>query len=91
MLSNVNSSLIELAENQEILTRKYNYLIDEIVTEKVGVGILNFEVALEEQIALLNLSLIQYSFETKSLESVVNAAIHGSIHSSLLDYSTLKV
>jgi len=65
-------------------------LIDEIVTEKVGVGILIFEVALEEQIALLNLILIQYSFETKSLESVVNAVIHGSIHYSLLDSSTLK-
>jgi hypothetical protein len=73
MLSNLNSSLIALAENEEILTKKYNYLISEIVTE------------------IENLILIQYTLETKRLESVVNTAIHGSIHSSLLDSFTLKV
>lgn len=54
------------------------------------IDILNFKVALEEQITLLGLILIQYSFETESLESIANATIRGSIHCSLLDSQTLK-
>lgn len=90
IVSNVNSSLIELASNQEKLTEKYNYLNSELEAEKIEIGILKFKVALEEQITLLNLILIQYSFETENLENIINAAIHGSIHSSLLDSQTLK-
>lgn len=49
-----------------------------------------FETALEEQVSLVNLILTQYAFETENLVSIINMAIQGLVHSSILDVKTLK-
>lgn len=90
VISNVNSSLIEAEKNQDMLTDSYDNLRNEMVAEKLQIGLNKFKIALEERIELLNLIFIQYSFETTNLENIVNTALHGFIRSSLLDASTLK-
>lgn len=90
VISNVNSSLLEIEKVQINLSDKYNYLIHEMQAEKVHIGILEFETALEEQVSLVNLILIQYAFETENLVSIINMAIQDLVHSSILDAKTLK-
>lgn len=90
IISNVNSSLLEMEKVQINLVDKYNYLVHEMQVEKIHLGSLEFETALEEQISLLNLILAQYAFETENLVSIINMAIQGLVHSSILDVKTLK-
>lgn len=90
IISNVNSSLLEMEKAQVNLVDKYNYLVQEMQVEKIHIGILEFETALEEQVSLLNLILTQYAFETENLVSIINMAIQGLVHSSVLDVKTLK-
>jgi len=45
----VNSSLIQLELSQKVLADKYNYLIREMVSEKVELGIMDFEISLKER------------------------------------------
>lgn len=77
IISNVNSSLIQAEKDQEILADKYNSLLHEVLAEKLELGIINFKIALEERIALLNLILIQYSFETANLEILLTRLYMG--------------
>ena len=51
----------------------------------MDVGILKFQNALTERIALLNVILNQYAYETENLISIFNSALLGHIHPSLLD------
>lgn len=90
IISNVNSSLLEMEKAQVNLVDKYNYLAHEMQVEKIHIGILEFETALEEQVSLLNLIFTQYTFETENLVNIVNMAIQGLVHSSILDVKTLK-
>lgn len=90
IISNVNSSLLEVEEHQKRLTDEYNYLLHEIQVEKVTVGILKFQTALEERVSLLNIILMQYVFETENLVNIINMALQGLVHSSLLDVRTFK-
>lgn len=90
IISNVNSSLLEINKNQINLADKYNYLLHEMQAEKIALGILNFKTALEERISLLNIILMQYAFETENLVNIINMALQGLVHSSILDTNTLK-
>lgn len=90
IISNVNSSLIEIEKNQINLVDKYNYLIHEMQVEKLEIGILNFTMAVEERMSLLNLILMQYAFETENIVNIINMAIQGFVHASILDVKTLK-
>jgi hypothetical protein len=90
IVTNVNFSLIELEKKQESLVDGYNHLIHEVQAEKAEIGILKFKTEIAKRIALLNLILTQYGYETSTLVSIVNTALQGSIHSSLLDTKILK-
>lgn len=90
IISNVNSSLLEINKNEINLADKYSYLLHEMQAEKAALGILNFKTALEERISLLNIILMQYAFETENLVNIINMALQGSVHSSILDTNTLK-
>jgi hypothetical protein len=90
IISNVYSSLVEMEKVQVNLVDKYNYLVHEIQIEKVHICFLEFQTALEEQVLLLNLILTQYAFETENLVSIINMAIQGLVHFSILDVKTLK-
>jgi hypothetical protein len=90
IISNVNSSLLEMEKVQVNLVDKYNYLVHKKQVEKIHIGILEFETALEEQVSLLNLILTQYALETENLVSIINMVIQGLVHSSILDVKTLK-
>ncbi|KAE9523912.1 hypothetical protein AGLY_015800 [Aphis glycines] len=90
IISNVNSSLLEINKNEIHLADKYSYLLHEMQTEKATLGILNFKTALEERISLLNIILMQYAFETENLVNIINMALQGFVHSSILDTNTLK-
>lgn len=90
IISNVNSSLLEIEENQTKLSNKYNYLLHEIQIEKIEIGILNFKTALEERVSVLNIILAQYAFETENLVNIINMALQGLVHSSVLDAKTFK-
>lgn len=90
IISNVNSSILEMEKVQVNLIDKYNFLAHEVQTQKVNIDFLNFEAALEEQISLLNLIFTQYAFETENLVNIINMAIQGQIHSSVLDARTFK-
>lgn len=87
MLTNVNSSLIELEKKQGSLVDGYNHLLHKTDVIEMDVGILKFQNALTERIALLNVILTQYAYETENLVSIVNSALLGHIHPSLLDAS----
>lgn len=90
IISNVNSSLLEMEENQTKLANKFNYLLQEAQVEKLEIGILNFKAALEERVSLLTIILTQYAFETENLVSIINMALQGLVHSSILDANTFK-
>lgn len=90
IISNVNSSLLEMEKAQVNLVDKYNYLSHEMQVEKIHIGYLQFETTLEEQVSLLNLILTQYAYETENLVNIINMAIQGLVHSSILDVQTLK-
>ncbi|KAL4091240.1 hypothetical protein QTP88_025962 [Uroleucon formosanum] len=90
IISNVNSSLLEINKNEINLTDKYNFLLHEMQTEKAAIGTLNFKTALEERISLLNIILTQYAFETGNLLNIINMALQGFVHSSILDTNTFK-
>lgn len=90
VISNVNSSMLEMEKVQVNLIDKYNYLGCEVQAQKIHIDISNFEAALEEQISLVNLIFIQYAFETENLVNIINMAIQGLIHSSVLDTETLR-
>lgn len=85
IVTNVNSSLVELESKEKTLLKGYNYLLNEAITERKRVGILEFKQALSQRIALLNIIITQYAYETENLVNIVNAALQGFIHSSLLD------
>ncbi|KAL4155989.1 hypothetical protein QTP88_000024 [Uroleucon formosanum] len=87
ILTNVNSSLIELEKKQGSLVDGYNHLLHKTDVIEMDVGILKFQNALTERIALLNVILTQYAYETENLVSIVNSALLGHIHPSLLDAS----
>ncbi|KAL4083150.1 hypothetical protein QTP88_028480 [Uroleucon formosanum] len=90
IISNVNSSLLEINKNEINLADKYNFLLHEMQTEKAAIGTLNFKTALEERISLLNIILTQYAFETGNLLNIINMALQGFVHSSILDTNTFK-
>lgn len=90
IISNVNSSMLEMEKVRVNLIDKYNYLTQEVQAKKINIDILNFEAALEEQISLLNLILIQYAFETENLVNIINMAIQGLVHSSVLNTGTFR-
>jgi len=85
IVNNVNSSLVELESKEKALSKGYNYLLNESITEGKKVGILEFKQALAQRITLLNIIITQYAYETENLVNIVNAALQGFIHSSLLD------
>lgn len=58
IISNINSSILEMEKVQVNLIDKYNFLGRRVQTEKADIDFLNFESALEEQISLLNLIFI---------------------------------
>ncbi|KAL4127039.1 hypothetical protein QTP88_011237 [Uroleucon formosanum] len=87
ILTNVNSSLIELEKKQGSLVDGYNHLLHKTDVIEMDVGILKFQNALTERIALLNVILTQYAYERENLVSIVNSALLGHIHPSLLDAS----
>lgn len=76
ILTNMNSSLIELEKKQESLVSGYNYLLEVVTVEKLEIGILKFKTALSERIVLLNVILAQYAYETENLVDIVNSALH---------------
>ncbi|CAI6352923.1 unnamed protein product [Macrosiphum euphorbiae] len=51
----------------------------------MDVGILKFQNVLTERIALLNVILTQYAYETENLVSIGNSALLGHFHPRLLD------
>lgn len=85
MLANVNSSLIELEKKQGSLVDGYNRLLDKTNVIKMDVGILKFQNALTERITLSHVILTQYAYETDNLVNIINSALLGHIHPSLLD------
>lgn len=62
IISNVISSLLKMEKVN--LVDKYNYLAKEMQVQKIHIGSLEFETALEKQVSLINLILTQYAFET---------------------------
>lgn len=88
-ITNVNSSLIELDKKQGSLKHKYIHLLSEVQAQQKETGILQFKTALAQKLTLLNVILSQYAYETDTLENIVNSAVQGFIHSSLLDASVL--
>jgi hypothetical protein len=58
--------------------------------EKAEIGILNFKTALEERISFLNIILTQYAFEIENLLNIINMALQGFVHTSILDTNTLN-
>lgn len=89
VVTNVNDSLIQVGEIQEFLKEKYNYLLQETQAQKVQIGIIEFKTKLEQKISLLNLILAQYAYETETLENIVNSALQGFIHSSLMNINII--
>lgn len=89
-ITNVNSSLIELDKKQGSLKHKYIHLLSEVQAQQKETGILQFKTALAQKLTLLNVILSQYAYETDTLENIVNSAVQGFIHSSLLDASVLR-
>lgn len=59
MLTNVNSSLIEIENKQGSLVDGHNYLLNVTNVMEMGVGVQKFQNALSERIALLNIILTQ--------------------------------
>ena len=78
-----------MEKTQGSLVTKVNNLLQEIDAQSLEVGILRYQTKLVESITLLNQIFVQYSFETETLVSVVNAALHGHVHTSILDSTTL--
>lgn len=85
IITNVNSSLVELEKKRGSLADEYNYLLQAMTAEKMELDTLKYKSALAERIALSNIILAQYAHETENLASIVNNALQGFIHSSLLD------
>jgi len=79
IISNVNSSLLEINKNEINLADKYSYLLREMQAEKTAIGILNFKTVLEERISFLNIILAQYAFETGNLLNIINMALQGFV------------
>lgn len=89
IVTNVNDSLILMEKEQGSLIEKYNYLVHETQVQKVEIGILDFKTALAQKISLLNLILAQYAYETETLGNIVNTALQGFVHSSLIDINVI--
>lgn len=89
VVTNVNDSLIQIEKIQGSLKEKYNYLLHEVQAEKVAIGIMEFTTALTQKISLLNLILAQYAYETETLGTIVNTALQGFVHSSLININTI--
>lgn len=65
MMTNVNSSLIELEGGQNSLFDKYAFLLREARVDKLHLGILNFKTVVADRLSLLNI-ITQYRHETKT-------------------------
>lgn len=89
VVTNVNDSLIQIEKIQGSLKEKYNYLLNETQAQKVEIGILEFKAALAQKISLSNLILSQYAYETETLENIINTALQGFMHSSLININSI--
>lgn len=90
MLTNVNSSLIEIENKQGSLVDGHNYLLNGTNVMEMEVGVLKFQNALTERIALLNVILTRYAYETEKLANIINSSLLGYVHPSVLDVEKLN-
>lgn len=89
IVSVTNNSLIENERNQESLAKSYNYLLKENEAQKFELGIMKFETEIVEKITIFNLIINQFAYETDNLVNIINSALQGFIHSSLIDTKIL--
>lgn len=85
----VNDSLIEIEIKQNSLLEKITHLKEEKNLQKIELVNAKFEVGITEGMTLLNLILSQFAYETENLVEILNSALQGVIHSSLLDIKSI--
>lgn len=85
MVEIVNDSSIEVEIKHSSLLKNFDHLMKEYEIHEIELGTMEFEASITERITLLNLILTQFAYEIENLVNIVNTALQGVVHSSLLD------
>jgi len=79
-----NHTLQEITEHHQKLENNLQYLQELTRESIVNINKLEFKSKLLEQAFLFEVTLNQYAYETQNLIAIINAALNGKIHTSVI-------
>lgn len=85
-IADINSTMYSIFKAHQDVETSLKILFDNLHSTQITVNDLTIQEALQEQATVIILLLTQQSFEVQKLLNVVNAAIHGQIHPSLMTH-----
>ncbi|XP_050540398.1 uncharacterized protein LOC126905045 [Daktulosphaira vitifoliae] len=77
MTKHINEAQVEIEKNIQ-------YLNNQVIKNSQTINSLITKTALLEQSTLFQILLNQYAYETQNIVSIINSAIHGKIHTTVL-------
>lgn len=83
-MSEISKSISNISGHQEKLKENFQLLQTQTIKNSMTINTLMVKTTLLEQSIILESLLNQYAYETQNLISIINSAIHGKIHSTVL-------
>jgi len=83
-MSEISKSVTNISDHQQKLKDNYQVLQTQANKNSMTINTLMVKTTLLEQSIILESLLNQYAYETQNLISIINSAIHGKIHSTVL-------
>jgi len=83
-MSEISKSISNISDHQQKLKENFQLLQTQANKNSMTINTLMVKTTLLEQSIILESLLNQYAYETQNLISIINSAIHGKIHSTVL-------
>ncbi|KAL4152887.1 hypothetical protein QTP88_000720 [Uroleucon formosanum] len=88
-MNNVNSTMHELLANDQKLQKNINKIEEQSRRSVATINVLEIQNTFLEHTAILTVFLNQFAWETQNLQSIVNSALNGLMHTNVYPPSKL--
>ncbi|XP_022163438.1 uncharacterized protein LOC111028948 [Myzus persicae] len=83
-MSEISKSISNISNHQQKLEENFQLLQTQAIKNTMTINTLMVKTTLLEQSIILESLLNQYAYETQNLISIINSAIRGKIHSTVI-------